>query len=93
MDLHLGFEPEQVGNMENNNSAIKTLRKELILRIYKKERGKVLTKREQRALDVWFRSKARSRPQGKAWAGARKLTRKFSEFEEVFEKKEDWLLG
>ena len=83
-------EPEE--EMEESISTVEALKRELIRRIYRRERDNLLTKREQRALNAWFRSKASSRPEGKAWAAARKLAREFSEFEEVLAGKRDRLL-
>lgn len=81
------FDPEE--EMEDSISTVEILKRELILRIYRRERDKLLTKREQRALDAWFRAKAGSRPEGKAWAAARKMAREFSEFEDVLAGKRD----
>ena len=75
--------------MEQNINTVEALKRELILRIYRRERDKLLTKREQRALEAWFRSKASSRPEGKAWTAAKKLAREFSEFKDVLAGKRD----
>ncbi|MEE8448073.1 MAG: hypothetical protein V3S39_00430, partial [Thermodesulfobacteriota bacterium] len=80
-------EPEE--EMEESTSTVKDLKRELIQRIYRREKNNLLTKREQRAMDAWFRSKTSSRPEGKAWAAAKKLAREFSEFEEVVAGKRD----
>jgi len=56
------------------------LKKELILRIFKTQKEKYLTQREQRAMAVWLKAGTSGLPGGRAWSALRKLAREFDEF-------------
>ena len=63
------------------------LKKELLLRIFKNQKDKCLTLREQRAMAVWLKSGPSGAPSGKARSAVRKLAREFAEFEPFLPKK------